>query len=858
MKEKDFMRKKLNDLIDETITTEEEALQTIKEAPLGLRFVPKALKTAKVCLAAVKCSGFYLKYVPKELKTEDLCLLAVLDDGRALEHVPGKFKTPELCLLAVENDGSALEHVPRKLKTPELCLFAVRKYWLALKFVPIEYQTVELCLIAVKKEKWAIKFVPKEIRATDPCFSSVELKKHRKKRKSIVKREKTTTKKNDMKIMALAGKIDSEEKALDFVRKKPEYFLQIPEQWRTKEVCLAAITSFGMPCAEVPAELQSEEFFLEAVRINTNGKALKYIPEEFRTMDVCSEAIRKFPEALEYVPETLKTSEMCLAAVQRNCMLLKYIPEDLKTLEICLIAVRESPDTLRYVPEKPIMKELCLAAELKSTRWNLLDIPEYFMTTELCLRVVRDRGRDLEYLPDKQKTEPICLAAVQKDGLALYHVPKNIITAELCMTAVKKNGMALEHVPVELKTTELCLAAVKKNGMALKFVPDKIINAELCLAAVNKKGEALQFVPLIHKTQELCITAVQKDSNSFKFVPEKIKIAKSFIGAWKNGAKVLHTSNNRMIILKPIFTSEDFGKDLIFINCTLGYDGNVNLLFADKKYDYQKKGKREWTLVRSFSQDVKYFQIIPETPQNYRLIIPETKKVIELNNRSINYTHGIQIDKNTFCFACKSTSDFIKNKLDKNCHIFDDKGSMLNEFYIGKGVKRIQTAGKNRMWVSYDDVGSTSNKNDFGASALVCIDDSGEVFHRYGLGMVECECFNAVSEHDLVVNTYPAESPYWYAYAKITSGVLEKKVPCNQSARFIASWNNLIVSVHSAYNSPDQDFSLVDIDKPDEKMAAFEFFSINGEKLTCVHAQKDTIFFWKNKMLYKVSIDELL
>jgi len=40
------------------------------------------------------------------------------------------------------------------------------------------------------------------------------------------------------------------------------------------------------------------------------------------------------------------------------------------------------------------------------------------------------------------------------------------------------------------------------------------------------------------------------------------------------------------IYLKPIFASNDIKDDLIFINCTLGFNGNINLLFADKKYDY--------------------------------------------------------------------------------------------------------------------------------------------------------------------------------------------------------------------------------------------------------------------------------
>jgi len=36
------------------------------------------------------------------------------------------------------------------------------------------------------------------------------------------------------------------------------------------------------------------------------------------------------------------------------------------------------------------------------------------------------------------------------------------------------------------------------------------------------------------------------------------------------------------VYLKPVFTSNDIGKDLIFINCTLGYNGNIKLLVTKK------------------------------------------------------------------------------------------------------------------------------------------------------------------------------------------------------------------------------------------------------------------------------------
>ena len=95
-----------------------------------------------------------------------------------------------------------------------------------------------------------------------------------------------------------------------FVNTCPDYFPHIPKKYRTREICLIAVQSYGQVCEHIPPELQSEGFFLEAVKRNANGKALKYIPDEYRTLAVCKAALRrhgdKREELLGYVPESLK------------------------------------------------------------------------------------------------------------------------------------------------------------------------------------------------------------------------------------------------------------------------------------------------------------------------------------------------------------------------------------------------------------------------------------------------------------------------------------------------------------------------------------------------------------------------
>ena len=60
---------------------------------------------------------------------------------------------------------------------------------------------------------------------------------------------------------------------------------------------------------------------------------------------------------MKYIPHEFKTFEICLDAVKRNCYDLKRVPKKFKTKELCVSAVIHSRWALKYVPKKLITKE---------------------------------------------------------------------------------------------------------------------------------------------------------------------------------------------------------------------------------------------------------------------------------------------------------------------------------------------------------------------------------------------------------------------------------------------------------------------------------------------------------------------
>jgi len=157
--------------------------------------------------------------------------------------------------------------------------------------------------------------------------------------------------------------------------------------------------------------------------------ALKYMPDKFKDMDICLEAVKKEAASLKYVPKEFKTAELCMIAVKEWGGVLQYVPGIFKTAELCLEAVKQHSSAFNYVPKDLITEELCTIAKEG-------DKPCYFL---------------FESMPKKFKTYEYCLEAVKHDGWLIKYVPEKFKTIELCFEAFKRNHYALKFTPQSLK-----------------------------------------------------------------------------------------------------------------------------------------------------------------------------------------------------------------------------------------------------------------------------------------------------------------------------------------------------------------------------------------------------------------------
>jgi hypothetical protein len=281
--------------------------------------------------------------------------------------------------------------VPEELKTEEICLAAVQKEPFALEAVPEELKTPELCLIAVQKDNSAFEYVPEELKAQ--VKASIGTKFHP--RLSYDEWEKGSISK---------WKKDQEKAHVDY------------KEW------LSISSWYG--------DIQDKYY------------SLACIPENERTPEMCFVALHYWGAALKWVPNKYKTYELCLDAVRHNtpvdegCSALAFVPEELKTYELCLEAVRHDylssifwrnghsvefdyADAINFVPQKLKTPELCFEVFMHHPSsppgyYNFVDtifynngpitaIPDILNSSELFIKALKRMGMPDEYNEDALK-----------------------------------------------------------------------------------------------------------------------------------------------------------------------------------------------------------------------------------------------------------------------------------------------------------------------------------------------------------------------------------------------------------------------------------------------------------------------
>ncbi|MDR2792114.1 MAG: DUF4116 domain-containing protein [Treponema sp.] len=284
---------------------------------------------------------------------------------------------------------------------------------------------------------------------------------------------------------------------------------------------LEQVESDGLELDDVPEEYRTEKVCLAAVQ--QNGVALNYVPENLRTLEMCFTAVTSNIfgadrwEALDAVPMELRTEELCMAAVSNYPHAIEAVPEDVCTEEIYIAAVEqgknEGTQFLADGPTSKITKAVLMAA-IENSDMNDSDIcesilgcvPEELWKDRKILEALWRYDGTVEYIPKELWNDPdfAANAVHAAGGDAIRNAGESAraaLGADAYLAAIDRDMFLLgesstgEYVPDELwKDKAFCRAVLEKDGNELRNIPENLRTLELCLLAVKQNEAALEYV----------------------------------------------------------------------------------------------------------------------------------------------------------------------------------------------------------------------------------------------------------------------------------------------------------------------------------------------------------------------------
>jgi len=233
------------------------------------------------------------------------------------------------------------------------------------------------------------------------------------------------------------------------------------------------------------------------IAFSHNRSLIEYIPDRFKTLDMCEKAIDYNPFLFRYVPDRYKTTEFCQVALDRKPMEIYYmIPDRIKTPEFNLKFAQDHPyAAIRALNPKDATTKIRLIF-LKHDRRYFLKINMDDQTPEM-IKYLGSEGLEeyIKYIRADLVTERLVYDLITNSGgLFIEYVPDAVMTPKLALLSVKSHPPAvLRHIPASLVTPTICRYSVVNNFINLIHIAEysylkKFLTYKLCYLAVKTHG----------------------------------------------------------------------------------------------------------------------------------------------------------------------------------------------------------------------------------------------------------------------------------------------------------------------------------------------------------------------------------
>lgn len=279
--------------------------------------------------------------------------------------------------------------------------------------------------------------------------------------------------------------------------------------------------------------------------INSDPFAIKTIPKEELTQELCEYAVTKSPDVLRCIPDEFKTYEMCIQAVKEYYKCWDHVPEKFRKAQIVFETIKDNNKMIKLIDKKYLTPNVQVAFVRYQLRKKTKNETNYLNDTPV------------------NKLDPECiLDALKAPQLALVHfLPGKFFKEELVLMLVKA-GCSIAYIPEISITRDVCIEYFKHPGAEFSYIPRSLLDYKMCmdLIPISTSGYALNSVPEEFRTEELCWAAAMVSSKALAYVPAKIAKGKKFENRVRAEYKIQKEKSQETILGFDIFDEHNLSK----------------------------------------------------------------------------------------------------------------------------------------------------------------------------------------------------------------------------------------------------------------------------------------------------------
>lgn len=306
--------------------------------------------------------GYDMYRVPKKWLCEEMYKLLAENNGNNFKMIPDHLKTYELCETIIKNKGNIIANIPKHILTKELCELSFKHHPWSILDIPEDYITEEMCKHFIEC-RGRLCIVPDKFRNLDmitfalKCFGA---------NLDDISKELITTGMIDIAIntYGCALKYFSEEdktyvRCFTAVSNDGLAFDYVPDPHKDLKLCTAAVKNKGHILSKVPPEFHPQ---LYDIAVSSECSVFEIFPPEEQTLERCMLALaahKCFCPDMCYIPDRFKTRDVCIQFILKDTFNLQYIPNELKTLEFYEYIFNICPPSFQFIPTVFITFDMC-------------------------------------------------------------------------------------------------------------------------------------------------------------------------------------------------------------------------------------------------------------------------------------------------------------------------------------------------------------------------------------------------------------------------------------------------------------------------------------------------------------------